>query len=203
MRDGYANKFIQGHLRLIGPKTEFTVHAIPNSITSTSLTAHRGGPLPVQIIIAQVETKSIMGSRDTNPFYFQRYGLEKINLRINGTVFPPKGIKMSWSSIDDQCGWITSYIHMTKNLGTQMNERTNMITPKHFKDGAAFICFDLSPSGTNGLDLQDMKEGRVEVDMHWDSARTKAMSVLIYVCYQCQYILNPRNATHPFDVGIF
>ena len=69
-------------------KSEFLCHSIPAGSTSFKLANLFQGRIPTQLVMAFVNTESFNGKGDLNPFNFQHFYLQYLDVSANGRSLP-------------------------------------------------------------------------------------------------------------------
>ena len=177
--------------------TEMKEFPLVTGLNQWSTRLFSGGALPKQIIVGMVETAAFMGSYTKNPMNFKHFGLNSINLKVNGARVPQEPLEPNFST-----GQINrAYNHLFMNTGKFKVNRSNCVTDDYFVGGMALFPFDLTPDQCNMFHTHGGREGTLELDLSWSAATTAGITVLVYAAFDQVVSLNGEN-NHPV-VAIF
>lgn len=142
------------------------------------------GRLPGRILIALTTHKAFNGSYDRSPFRFSPFGINRINLIVNGRNNPTKPYTPNFI---DQNNSGTQYARcfeaMTRLTGPKYNNDGNMITRKAFGDGFTVFAFNLSEDwseDTYGL----VRDGIVQLEMGFAVPTPEVLNAIVYMEYE-------------------
>lgn len=149
-------------------KSEFLCHSIPAGSTSFRLANLFQGRIPTQLVMAFVNTESFNGKSDLNPFNFQHFYLQYLDVSVNGRSLPrerplqPDFIKKHYSEV------------FTLMFGSKwMRNDGNYISREDFANGYTIYMLDLGAEAVGNLNL----EARFALPLQ------KSVNILIYASF--------------------
>ena len=172
--------------RYLCPRTEVRRFPVPQGSQTFNCTFHHGGKLPKQVVIAQVETAAVEGDYKKNPLNFQHFGLNRLNLRINGRQVPSEPLKPDFAAATPLVA--REYNHIFMNTGKYRVNRSNVVTEDQFCGGATVFPFDLNPDLCNGYHLHPSKPGVGEIEVAWEEALAEPITILVHTTYDEVYL---------------
>jgi hypothetical protein len=95
------------------------------------------GIIPQQIIIGFVDHQGYVGNYRKNPFAFETFGLQKINLKVNGVSYPATPYNVDFESGD----FMEIYDDMLRSVGYSEINETAGITKSDFRNHKFFTIF--------------------------------------------------------------
>jgi hypothetical protein len=115
------------------------------------------------------------GALTLNPFNFQNFNLESIQLTVGGKPVPMKPMKFDFTT----GAYIDGYMSLFIGTGQYGSDEGNMITRGEYPNGFTLMCFNLTPD----LNFEDdhyngMETGNVEVTLSFKSALTETINVI-------------------------
>ena len=127
-------------------KTVMKTYPLAKGLTSYSFNIQNQGKLPKTLIFAQVESISYSGDYHSNPYDFQHFNINKLNLRINGKSIPSDGLHPNFSA-----GLVSrEFQYLFLNSGAYRIDRGNCINYEKFKKGYTIFPFTTAPDACNG-----------------------------------------------------
>lgn len=136
------------------------------------------GKMPRRVIVGFVKHTGISGSFSENPFYFQHFGLEKINLIVAGHNIPyRKDLEFDFDK--KQC--IRGYNTLFKGLNRTLYETGNDITLEDYVDGYTLFAFNLAPDLCDGDHWSIPKTGDLKLDVKFKNELPFNISAVFYL----------------------
>lgn len=155
--------------------TETKLYPLAANINSWNIRAYSGNTLPHMLVVGLVDTASLEGSMDTNPFKFEHKTLNHICLKINGVRTPQDALKPDFVNNN----YYQSLVHLFQNTGKYRVDSGNAITPQRFRDDCMLIPFDLSPDRCNNFHRHVAKQGAIELELGWATALAAPLTVVV------------------------
>ena len=95
------------------------------------------GVIPQQVIVAFIDHQGYVGNYKKNPFAFQTFGIQKINLKVNGISYPATPYNVDFASGD----FMEMYDDMLRSVGySEINESAG-ISKSEFRTHKFFAIF--------------------------------------------------------------
>lgn len=151
----------------------FTLNA---GLSSTVLSGIFRGKLPRSIIIGLVKADAFHGSFDTNPWFFQPFGVSSVRLVINGIPTPTETFQPNFAN--GKC--MDLYRHFLDNLGISHENESNMVTYEMFKTNTTLYAYDLSPDLCNSYHKHIETTGNINLDLQFSAALTDNVVVVVF-----------------------
>ena len=117
------------------------------------------------------------GSYRKSPFNFKNHSIDEVSVTAAGQSYPQKPITMDFASNN----YMRAFVQLFEGLGIADENKGNSINLSHFKTGHCIFAFDLSPDEDDGGDHWDLvKEGETMINIHFSTATTTAVEVIVY-----------------------
>lgn len=165
-------------------------HLINAGATNISLGGIFKGILPRQILVALIKSTRIDGRIEENPFKFDHYTANYINLRIDGQNCPPVPFQPNFTN-----GLITRELRaLYDNIGVLTSTNGPGITRGMYNNGYTLFAWDLTPDGCNGWHIHEQENGKtVDLDLQFEAAIPDAVNVVIYATYETGIRINKEG----------
>ncbi|XP_046560079.1 uncharacterized protein F54H12.2-like [Haliotis rubra] len=121
-------------------------------------------------IVGFVESKSLNGAYEGNPFNFQSSMLKTVSLYVNGVSVPGRPTRA-----DD----VNSYVNMFDGAGLWRENQGNCISREEFLLGNALFVFELEEVCGESEYLNLVKSGNVRLEIEFKTALTQTLSCII------------------------
>ena len=140
-----AEVAIQGKLqakkmRLPYTKVEMRQFTIPANVTSQVFENVFNNALPDLVVIGLVNEENFGGHYNRNPFDFQAFGVNRINVYRSGIERPMKGYTPDFGNRR----FIEAYKTLTKELGYNIGDKALSLTPTEWANGFTFYAFKVT-----------------------------------------------------------
>lgn len=172
--------------RYLTAYTEIKEFPLAMGMMQWSGSINHGGKIPKQIIVALLETSSMVGDYKKNPYNFKNFGVKQIHLKINGAQVPSDPLKPDFTNKK----YAREFTHLFRNTGKYRINSGNCISWDAFEGGCAIYPFDLTPDQCNGFHTHAGKEGTVDIEIEWNAAQVVPLTVLAYIASDQVIILN-------------
>jgi len=141
--------------------------------TLTTIQIHEGN-LPNRVILGFMETDTKAGTYKTNPYKFEHFDMENINLKVSSkNVVFTDGLKMKMTEKDVLEAYNTLY--------SGISPCSKDITINEYMQGYYFVAFDLTPDLCSGPNFNNLKDGKLECSMKFETKAAKAISMIAYL----------------------
>lgn len=152
---------------------------IPSGTSSLDIPNVIQGNLPRSIHIGFVATDAFNGGQEKNPFYFNHNAINNFNIKINGVPVCPTPFQPNFATGN----YIREYRWFLDNLGIHHENESNGISMEEYKNNSCIWNFDLTPDLCNSFHLHETKSGSVDVTFGFSTNTTKALTMIVYACY--------------------
>jgi hypothetical protein len=171
----------------------FKRNVIKNYTISTGVTTQNfenifNGQLPTNVLVMLVDNKSFNGELDLNPFNFQHFNLSQISLNVNGISVPNHPL-----TLNPNKGLVArAYHQLYDGLNIQNKDFGLQFSEHDFINGFAIFAFNLTPC--NGFSVLNISEhGILKMEMKFDQALEKPVTVIIYSEFNCNFQINQNK----------
>lgn len=175
-------------------RTVMKKYLIAQNSTNTSLSSIFRDHLPRQIVMAIVKQTRVDGRQNENPFNFQPFGINCIQLKIDGQNFPPNPYQP-----DFERGLISRELRaLYDNTGVQTSDGGFTISREGFKNGYTLFAWDLTPDVCNGWHLHAPSGRGIDLDLTFSAPLTTTVNIIFYASFEASLFINKENAVSGF-----
>jgi hypothetical protein len=160
-------------------KSDFKIHTFTTGQTSGLVPNLFTGNLPKSIILVLLDNRNYNGVQNKNPYNFQHFSLNYLNIKVNGEQIPIEPYTPDFASNL----FMREYRDLFDNLGIHHDDAGNAITPELYKEGACIFAFDLSPDLCNGFHHHPQQIGQIDLDMKFGTALPQPITLLAMGIY--------------------
>lgn len=162
-----------------------TYSLAPGTLTSVNENL-LSGLLPDRIIIGLVASTDYLGSITTNPFHFRHFGLNYVNVSVNGDQSTNLPIHLDWTSNV----YIQLYNNLFYGLGIANDDAGIDLSRIEYKKHPLMV-FNLRHTKEG---FPNPKHGNVKLELKFGANNQGAITVLVYAEYQSVlHIDNNKN----------
>jgi hypothetical protein len=145
--------------------------------------------IPRQIVMMMVKQTRVDGRRNENPFYFQPFGVNYVNMKIDGQSFPPNPYQP-----DFERGLISRELRaLYDNTGVHNSDGGFSISREMFMNGYSIFAWDLTPDSCNGWHFHNAIGRGVDIDLAFEAPLQTTVNVLIYASFESSLFINKDN----------
>lgn len=163
---------------------------IQSGTSTTTIQNVLSGTLPQSLIIGFLHAKSFNGDIAFNPFHFQHFSLNLLNLKINGKPFHPRPLQPDYSDDDFK----REYRLLMDNIGIHHSNMTIDIGEADYASHLNFYPFDFTPDLCNSVHHHASKIGHIDVELGFKTALANSIYMVVYSAHpQTITIDNNRN----------
>ena len=138
-------------------KTEITAHHFGAGVTNLDLTNLFQNRLPKSLIIGMVATGAYNGTANTNPYNFQHFDVNHVQVIRNGVAIPNEPYTPDW----DNLLYNRELRAFFDNIGIQTDNLSCGMTRRLYRGGATLFAFDFSPDLCNGFHWHRREPGGI------------------------------------------
>lgn len=146
---------------------------IPFASNKFSLTICKG-IMPRRALFFFIKTTAFDGSINENPFYFENFGVNSLNLKINSKSLPnTNGIILDYPH-DNYLEGYKSLVKLIPDLDISYSE---------FKNGYAIYAFDLNPDVASSEHYSLLRDGVMELDVKLSEKQNNSITLMAFLEY--------------------
>ena len=145
------------------------------------------GQLPKRIVLGMVRNDYMNGTKSSNPFDFQPFNLNKLEVSIDGKSIHNKPFEPDFAT--GEC--LTSYMSLFQATGALGRDRSMGITYDEYKNGYTLWALDLTADqGSEECHLHPIKTGNLRFDLQFGANLTEAINVIVFAEFDNQIEIN-------------
>ena len=164
--------------RYLTAKTQLLHRSLASGLSNYNTQLFQG-LLPRTLVISMVRTDAFNGSYSKNPYNFQHFDINTINLRVNGIAVPAD----SYMPDFENDIYMREYLELFRNTGTYRVDRGTAISYERFKKGCTFFAFDLTPDLCNSNHLHVSTPGVLSAEFNFKNALPTNITILFYAVF--------------------
>ena len=150
------------------------------------------GYVPDKLIVAFVLSEAYSGDYSKNPFDFQHFNLNFLELSVDGRSVPTIPFQPQYQEVTTEAGTITplstGYVHEYLSLFKNDYPQNGAfwITRDDFAGGYAIYVFDIKP-GTDGKLFSKIKRGHTRLSARFGSGLLAPVNVITYGIFPSEF----------------
>lgn len=168
-------------------QSKIKTYLLNSGLQSQQISQIVRGKLPRSFIIGFVASKAFDGGVNTNPFCFEHFGLNYMNIFINGEPLHPQAIKPDF----DNNVYLPEYRWFLDNIGLHQNASNN-ISYEDFKSNSCFFPYDLSPDLCNSYYPHGSENGTIDISIAFKDTLKQNVTLVFFATYD-EAILIDKN----------
>ena len=133
------------------------------------------GQLPKRVVIGMVDADAATGKRNKNPYNFQHYNMNRIQLYADGTPVRAQEIRLNVANGDS----MEAYETLTWDVEREGGE-TALIKLHEWDKGYALVAFDLTPDMDSDDHRSLIKHGNLRLEIEFKQALPRSIHILVY-----------------------
>ena len=160
-------------LRRVEVKT-FTIPAGTRSKITDNLFQ---GQMPKRIVIGMVTNAAFNGDVKKNPFNFQHFNTNKVDVSINGESLGTRPLEPDF----ENNLYLRSYLSMYQGLGRLGEDWSPAVTFISYRKGYTLWCFDLTADQDNDQSkMHWIKTGNLRIELQFAQALAESVNCIVY-----------------------
>lgn len=164
-------------------------YLIAQNSTNLSLSGVFRDHIPRQIVMVLVKQTRVDGRRNENPFYFQPFGINYVNLKVDGQNYPPNPYQPDFEN-----GLISRELRaLYDNTGTHNSDGGFNISRDMFLNGYTIFAWDLTPDSCNGWHYHNAIGRGIDLDLTFSAPLPTTVNLLLYASFESSLFINKDN----------
>ena len=152
------------------------------------------GRVPSRMVVGLVNSEAFEGNYKKNPFNFQHYNVNSVDVSVNGAAVPQGPLELNFA----ENLIAPAYTALYSVVGGVGEDFGNGITPADFAKGYALYAFDFDPAIQREELKPVAKAGNVKLDIGFTKALTETAQLIVYAQFPTVLeIDDSRNVTFP------
>ena len=135
------------------------------------------GQLPSRVVIAMVDAQAFIGSFDSNPFNFQLFNANLVQLYADGEPVRSRPLRLGARSAQS-C--IECYNSLFRGMGRLDGDRGSIIKMEDWPRGYSLFAFNLAPDAHCDDHGSLIKHGNLRAEVQFSVALARAVQLLVY-----------------------
>jgi hypothetical protein len=129
------------------------------------------------------------GRKTENPFLFQPYGVNYVNLKVDGQNYPPNPYQPDFNR-----GLISRELRaLYDHTGVHNSDGGFGISREMFINGYTIFAWDLTPDACNGWHQHTPIGRGLDLDLAFDAPLPTTVNVLLYASFESAIFINKEN----------
>jgi len=145
-------------------------------IKSERITNIFRGKLPRSMIVTFLHANAFDGDIARNPFKFQHYDMNYLQVYVNGEPLVPRVFQPNFETNE----FVREYRWFLDNIGVCHGDETPGITMEDFKNNSFFMPFDFSPDLCNNFHSHGSLQGTIDIHFGFSKVLPNNVTCLIY-----------------------
>ncbi len=173
---GHADAMMKSPAKFPITRKECKVLAIPQGFQSFVKDNIFLGQLPKRLVIGMVNNQGFAGALDKNPYNFEHFGINFMQLYTDGEPVLAKPLRLNMNDGN----YLDAYELMSNAFDKFDGEKSSIIKREDWPRGYSLFSFDLTPD-YNGEDHYALiKHGNLRLEMNFDTALAHTVNVIVY-----------------------
>ena len=164
-------------------------YLIAQNASNLSLSGLFRDHIPRQIVMMLVKQTRVDGRKNENPFLFEPFGVNYINLKVDGQSYPPNPYQP-----DFERGLISRELRaLFDNTGIHNSDSGFAVSREMFQNGYTLFAWDLTPDSCNGWHFHNAIGRGIDLEMSFEGPLPTTVNVLIYASFESSIFINKEN----------
>ena len=160
-----------------------------NGMTELNFDNCFNGILPKTVVCVMVDSASLDGKINKNPFNFKHNSLSQIYLRVNNATIPSEPIQCDFSKSLTK----RAYQYFLDNTGQGYQcQSGSPVYHNYYEKGCTIFAFDLTPDKCNGFHLHPHEKGNLDVKIKLSAGLTTGVTLLVLGTFD-QFLMIPKD----------
>ena len=144
------------------------------------------GQLPSTIIFGMLDSTAYNGAVGTNPFNFQHFKVNSVQLKKNSTSIPASPLTPDFTKLMAN----RSYRHFLDAIGVKTGNAPCLIDYAAFLGGATLFAFDLTPDKCASLHGHPKENGVLDIDFRFAEPLEKNITIFALCNFDDQILIS-------------
>ena len=164
-------------------------YLIAQNASNLSLSSIFRDNIPRQLVMVLVKQTRVDGRNAENPFRFQPFGVNYVNLKVDGQNYPPNPYQP-----DFERGFISRELRaLYDNTGVHNSDGGFNVSRDMFINGYTIFAWDLTPDSCNGWHQHTAIGRGIDLDLAFDAPLATTVNVLFYASFESSLLISKDN----------
>lgn len=187
---GHTDALMKSPAKFPITRKECKVLAIPQGFQSFVKDNIFLGQLPSRIVIGMVNNEAFAGSIELNPYNFEHFGINYMQLYTDGNPVLNKPLKLNV----DEGHYLDAFELLSQSFDKFDGEKSSIIKREDWPRGYSLFSFDLTSDYDGDDHYALIKHGNLRLEMNFAAALGHTINVIVYAEFDnIIEISNKRN----------
>ena len=173
---GHADAMMKSPAKFPITRKECKVLAIPAGFQSFVKDNIFLGQLPKRLVIGMVHIQAFAGAIDRNPYNFEHFGLNYMQLYTDSDPVLAKPLKLNI----DEGNYLDAFQLLSHAFDKFDGEKSSIIKREDWPRGYSLFSFDLTPDYAGNDHYALIKHGNLRLEMNFNTALSHTVNVIVY-----------------------
>ena len=173
---GHADAMMKSPAKFPITRKECKVLAIPQGFTSFVKDNIFLGQLPKRLVIGMVHNEAFAGAIDRNPYNFETFNLNYMQLYTDGEPVLAKPLKFDVL----EGNYLDAFELLSHAFDKFDGEKSSIIKREDWSKGYGLFAFDLTPDYAGEDHYALIKHGNLRLEMNFGQALAHTINIIVY-----------------------
>lgn len=173
---GHTDALMKSPAKFPITRKECKVLAIPQGFQSFVKDNIFLGQLPKRIVIGMVNNEAYAGNISLNPYNFEHFGINYMQLYTDGEPVLAKPLKLNCA----EGQYLDAFELLSKSFDKFDGEKSSIIKRQDWLRGYSLFSFDLTSDFDGDDHFALIKHGNLRLEMNFDAALVNTINVIVY-----------------------
>ena len=173
---GHTDALMKSPAKFPITRKECKVLAIPQGFQSFVKDNIFLGQLPKRVVIGMVHNESFAGTISRNPYNFEHFGVNFMQLYTDGEPVVGKPLRLN---IEDG-NYLDAFEMLSQAFDKFDGEKSSIIKREDWPRGYSLFSFDLTPDHAGDDHYALIKHGNLRLEMNFDAALNHTINIIVY-----------------------
>ena len=173
---GHADALMQSPAKFPITRKECKVLAIPSGFQSFMKDNIFLGQLPKRLVIGMVQNTAFAGAVTTNPYSFDHFSVNFIQLYTDGEPVHSKPLKLNIG----EGKYLGAFEALSKSFDKLDGEKSTIIKREDWPRGYSLFSFDLTPDYDDDDRFPLIRHGNLRLEMNFASVLAHTINIIVY-----------------------
>ena len=160
-------------------KSEIMTYRLPQGTPHMQLDNLFQGRVPSQILIGFLASEAVRGSYTKNPFNFQHYNLNYLQVTVDGNPYPRKALEPDYTNKQ----FVDCYLTLFTGTGKWNANEGNSIGRHDYDRGYCLYLFNIDPAKQMLETVPIRKKGNIKLEVRFAATLPTTVDLLIYATF--------------------